>query len=95
MSEDSKKEKCASCRFWEKLPNKTHVGECKRFPPTLDREHMVVSLFPCTQANTWCGEYAPKEGPLTRIIWYTNNIELLSRDFVPVAESTRSLEIGD
>lgn len=62
-------ESCGSCRYWNELPEHpaeplTVAGQCRRSPPTLIPKPRVPiallrdSLFPVTESQGWCGEYA-------------------------------------
>jgi len=60
--------RCDKCRFWN--PNDGEVGECRRFPPRLDKNLYsnadlpkgtdgFFGWFVRTDGGDWCGEFQP------------------------------------
>ena len=48
---------CKTCRWYREIGT-----ECRRYPPTLvmDEDEGIVSYFPQTGENVWCGEWTDK-----------------------------------
>ncbi len=67
---------CVNCSFWnpgEKDAPNSKLGTCQRFPPTpvqnveweghggnYRQGYEIVSWWPETEPNDWCGEWRPK-----------------------------------
>jgi hypothetical protein len=58
-------ENCRTCRFYES--NTASSGECRRLPPTfvglvsgLTQWPPLTGMWPITNPDDWCGEYANK-----------------------------------
>lgn len=49
---------CENCRFWVK-PESGTKGDCRRYPPFLDR--LGNSVSPLTPPDHWCGEWQKKK----------------------------------
>lgn len=63
MSTMTTTETCAACKNWNDLGNSQ--GECRAHAPQLivfevDSDTKVVSRFPTTTADDWCGDFAAK-----------------------------------
>lgn len=65
---ESCNEYCSTCRFWNKnvaklddiKGKKIKVSNCRRYSPKVfDVQGNLVSVFPSTPSNEWCGEFEP------------------------------------
>lgn len=57
------KNTCATCASWKAL--QSGEGECRRHAPQLvvfevDENTKIVSRFPSTKSEDWCGDYQEK-----------------------------------
>lgn len=60
MSDEQIKRECKACSYYEPLPTKSAVGECRFNPPTVSGKNRV---FPKVAFNDWCREFYPKPEP--------------------------------
>jgi hypothetical protein len=56
------KERCVSCRFFDKPQSSEKKGHCLRFPPQVifaggSRKKAIFSYFPKLEPDNWCGEW--------------------------------------
>jgi hypothetical protein len=56
---------CGTCRFWKRAAvadPRAGWGQCRRMPPTLpemsDEKLVHVGVWPHTDGDDWCGEWA-------------------------------------
>lgn len=52
--------RCNGCIHWVEIPEKTFVGECRRYPPK-PQEKLKHVVWPVTNDYDWCGEYESKD----------------------------------
>jgi hypothetical protein len=55
-------ERCEACRFWEDVGE--GYGHCHRLPPVPlgSGESTLMTAWPETKADDWCGEFFPRPG---------------------------------
>lgn len=67
------KEVCETCRFWREPIDDSHLGHCRRFPPSFNphavqllpsRRETFFGGWPPVNGDEWCGEWqeASSEG---------------------------------
>lgn len=51
---------CGTCRYFIRhQPPSAHLGECRRFPPTVHVSYGAVESFlPRVEESDWCGEFS-------------------------------------
>jgi hypothetical protein len=55
---------CVRCKFWVqtvKVTGSEGMGQCKRFPPTIQMAVSDYSKWPITTGHEWCGEFKGNE----------------------------------
>jgi hypothetical protein len=49
---------CANCKFWKRIEG-SDEGMCRRDPPTIQPD--IITRFPITQLDVWCGEHEVRD----------------------------------
>jgi hypothetical protein len=53
---------CGTCRFWDQDEEDEEHGYCHRYPPQMVRgREGIVSCWPETDCEEFCGEWQPEE----------------------------------
>ena len=59
----NKKISCGQCIFWEESDS-----ECRRLSPLVVGSNAVMSQFPTTSVDDWCGEFKNNKGETAEYI---------------------------
>ena len=61
-------ETCKTCVFWSKVEWQRHVdgvkivqGECRYLPPRVLTTDRIVTRWPLTAEDQWCGQHAKED----------------------------------
>jgi hypothetical protein len=62
--------RCENCLYWRKYGNDLNVNQgycCRRAPRLRASATAERGVFPKTESDEWCGEWAEKESPRAEI----------------------------